>query len=171
MAAAQPMNVEVAAATPPPAPAVSGGAKLEVLPRSTEPAAPFIPRPLPSVPREAPRLAIAPAAPAPREVAQAPVASDAVAVAPPVRASFDCRDAPTRARAMVCRDAGLAAMDRRMKQAYAAAVASGASRDDLAADQEDWLNVREDAATYSRRAVADIYHQRIDELDAIAGRR
>jgi uncharacterized protein YecT (DUF1311 family) len=170
LAAAQPMNVEVAAVAPIPAPKVAGAAKLEVLPRSTPPTA-FTPRPLPPVPREAPTLAIAPAAPAPREVAEAPVARDAVAVAPAPRASFDCRDAPTRARAMVCRDAGLAAMDRRMKQAYAAAVASGASRDDLEADQEDWLNVREDAATYSRRAVADIYRQRIDELDAIAGRR
>jgi uncharacterized protein len=72
---------------------------------------------------------------------------------------------------MVCRDPGLAAMDRSMKQAYAAAVAAGAPTDELAADQEDWLEVREEAATYSRRAVADIYRQRIDELDAMAGRR
>jgi uncharacterized protein YecT (DUF1311 family) len=186
MAAARPMNVEVAAATPAAPPAVSNGAKLEVLPRSMGPAASFTPRPLPSPAREAPRLAIAPAAPtptipapaapapAPREVAEAPVPRDAVAVAPapaPLRTTFDCRNAPTRARAMVCRDAGLAAMDRRMKEAYAAAVAAGAPREELAADQEDWLGVREDAASYSRRAVADIYRQRIDELDAMAGRR
>lgn len=173
MAAAQPMNVEVAAAEPIPAPKAPRGAKLEVLPPSTPPTA-FTPRTIPSAPRDAPTLAIAPIAPAPPqavEAAEAPFPRDAVAVAPAPQTSFDCRDAPTRARAMVCRDAGLAAMDRRMKQAYAAAVASGASRYDLVADQEDWLDVREEAATYSRRAVADIYRQRIDELESIAARR
>jgi len=178
MAAAEPMNVEVAALTPPAPPPPSSGAKLEVLSRNPGPTIPMAPRSAPPVaapqpaPREAPTLAIAP--PTPRELAVAPIPRDAAAIAlapPPERASFDCRDAPTRAREMVCRDARLAAMDRRMKQAYAAAMASGAPRDDLAADQEDWLEVREEAATYSRRAVADIYRQRIDELDAMAGRR
>lgn len=181
MAAAQPMNVEVAAVTPPAPAPVSSGAKLEVLPSSPGPVASLPFRPPPAV-REPPTLALAPpapaapapvpAAPAPREVAQAPVPRDAVAVAPPLpRSSFDCGDAPTRARAMVCRDPGLAAMDRSMKQAYAAAIAAGAPADELAVDQDDWLEVREEAASYSRRAVADLYRQRIDELDAMAGRR
>lgn len=177
MAAAQPMNVEVAAAEPITAPETPRGAKLDVLPPSTPPTG-FTPRAMAPAQRETPTLDIAPVAPTPPpraaqapEAAEAPFPRDAVAVAPAPRTSFDCRDAPTRARAMVCRDAGLAAMDRRMKQAYAAAVASGASRYDLAADQEDWLDVREEAAAYSRRAVADIYRQRIDELEAIAARR
>ncbi len=177
MAAAEPMNVEVAAATPPPAPAPSSE-KLEVLPPTTGVAATaqrdggspdsqaFSP-PSEAVPREAPRLDLAP--PPPRELAQAPVARDADAVAvAPLRTGYDCRDAPTRAREMVCRDGRLAAMDRQMKQAYAAALASGVRRDALAADQEDWLEVREEAASYSRRAVADLYRQRIDELEDIA---
>lgn len=177
MAAAEPMNVEVAAATPAPAPPPSSE-KLEVLPPSVSVAAStqryakrdgsqgFSPPPEPA-PRETPRLDLAP--PPPQEVAQAPVARDADAVAPaPLRTGYDCRDAPTRAREMVCRDGRLAAMDRQMKQAYGAALASGVRRDALAADQEDWLEVREEAASYSRRAVADLYRQRIDELEAIA---
>ncbi len=177
MAAAKPMNVEVAAATPAPAPPPSSE-KLEVLTPSAGVATStqryaerdgsqrFSPPPEPA-PREPPRLDLAP--PPPREVAQAPVARDADAVAPaPLRTGYDCRDAPTRAREMVCRDGRLAAMDRQMKQAYAAALASGVRRDALAADQDDWLEVREEAASYSRRAVADLYRQRIDELEAIA---
>lgn len=176
MAAAEPMNVEVAAANPAPA-APPSSEKLEVLPPS-DGASPaqryaeragsqrFSPAPEPA-PRETPRLDLAP--PPPREVAQAPVARDADAVAvASLRTGYDCGDAPTRAREMVCRDGRLAAMDRQMKQAYAAALASGVRRDALAADQDDWLEVREEAASYSRRAVADLYRQRIDELEAIA---
>lgn len=179
LAAAPPMNVQLAQAPPPPLPPAATD-KLEVLAARPGPATALSPRAPSPATRETPVLSLSPPtpapapapAPAPREMAQAPTPRDAVAVAPaPLRAPYDCRDAPTRARAMVCRDAGLAAMDRRMKQAYAAAVAAGAPRDDLAADQEDWLDVREEAAVYSRRAVADIYRQRIDELDAMAGVR
>jgi len=171
MAAARPMNVQVAEVAPPPL--TTNGAKLEVLPRESGPV----------VAREpAPRPLAAMAPPPPRIQAEAPPTRDAaeitptpltssVQVAPSVaRASYDCADAPSPARAMVCRDGGLARMDQRMKQAYAAALAAGAPQDDLAADQEDWLAVREEAARYSRRAVADIYRQRIDELDAMRER-
>ena len=65
---------------------------------------------------------------------------------------------------MLFRSMRLAALDRQMKQAYAAALAAGASPDALAADQDDWLDVREDAARQSRWAVASVYRQRIDEL-------
>ena len=169
MAAAPPMNVEVAEAAPPPAPAPSS-AKLDVLPPGAVAAA--APRP---VRDSGAYLAAPPASTAPAPWAEAPPVRDAAAVAPvpiapppPVRTSFDCRDAPTPARAMVCRDGELARMDRRMKQAYAAAVAAGAPADELAADQEDWLAVREDAARYSRQSVASVYRQRIDELDAVS---
>jgi uncharacterized protein YecT (DUF1311 family) len=180
MAAAEPMNLEVAKPTPIPVPPLSSTAKLEVLPANPGPVASLAPRPLPPL-RESPLLRIAPAPPvvqapaqpppAPREVAEAAPPRDAAAVEPaPVRTSFDCRDAPTPARAMVCRDGGLAAMDRRMKQAYAAALASGAPEEELAADQRDWLAIREEAARYSRRSVANIYRQRIDELEAMSDR-
>lgn len=112
---------------------------------------------------------MAPSPPPPREVAAAPVARDAATVEP-ARPSFDCRDAPTLAREMVCSDRELAAMDRRMKQAYSAALAAGAPENELAADQADWLDIREEAAHRSRRSVANIYNQRIEELRAAADR-
>jgi hypothetical protein len=35
-------------------------------------------------------------------------------------------------------------------------------------EQRDWLTIREDAARRSPRAVANVYEQRIDELNRIA---
>jgi len=81
-----------------------------------------------------------------------------------------CADAASAARRLVCSDMRLAALDRRMKQAYAAAVSAGASPEALAADQDDWLQVREAAARESRYAVANVYRQRIDELWALSDR-
>ncbi|WP_293355942.1 lysozyme inhibitor LprI family protein [Phenylobacterium sp.] len=178
LAAARPMNVEVAEVAPLRVPPPSASAKLEVLPRAQGAPSPRLPPQAPASPREAqvlpitPRPAPLPLPPAPsaaREIAEAPVPRDAAAVEP-ARVSFDCRDAPSLAREMVCGDAGLAAMDRRMKRAYAAAVAAGARQDELAADQADWLDIREEAARRSRRSVANIYRQRIDELQAMAER-
>lgn len=176
-AASQPMNVEVSEATPlapPPPPAY--GAKLEVLPadmpapRTDAGRPPREPRVLDIGPRQAPSPEPLPLPlPLPREVAQAPVARDASATAT-ATPSFDCGDAPTLAREMVCRDIGLAALDRRMKRAYAAAVAAGAPESELRADQDDWLDVREEAARISRRSVVNIYRQRIDELQGMADR-
>ena len=66
---------------------------------------------------------------------------------------------------MVCEDPELAAADRRLSQAYRAAVAAGAPEEVLRDEQQDWLNLREDAAQRSRRAVADVYEQRIGDLE------
>lgn len=169
--ASQPLNVEVAAAAPAPSPPppTSYGAKLEVLaadmpaPKATAPLA----RPAPPLLAIGPRPTPEVQAPPPREVARAPLASDATATAP---ASFDCADAPTLARQMVCMDSGLAALDRRMKQAFAQAVAAGVPEQYLGEDQQDWLDVREEAARISRRSVVNIYRQRIDELHTLADR-
>jgi uncharacterized protein len=38
-------------------------------------------------------------------------------------------------------------------------------------EQDDWLAIRESAARYSRSAVADVYRQRIRELNAMADGR
>lgn len=51
--------------------------------------------------------------------------------------SYNCRNAPTRARAMVCADPRLAALDQQMRRAYDAALAAGVSEADLSADQAD----------------------------------
>jgi len=84
-----------------------------------------------------------------------------------VRPSFDCREAQTAAQRMVCNDARLAAADRRMSRAYAAALAARGSEDQLDAEQADWLAIREDAARYSSRAVLNVYEQRTRELEAM----
>ena len=72
---------------------------------------------------------------------------------------------------MVCGDPRLAAADRRMSRAYAAALAASESSDQLASEQSDWLEIREDAARYSNRAVLNIYEQRTRELEAMAEER
>lgn len=161
------MTVQVAQMSETMAPvAAAPGPKLEVLappvrtaaltippraaPPSGSPSAPFIPRRSPVEP-----LLRAPA-PLPGQ--------DTTARAPPTRPPFNCADAPTLARAMVCSDRRLAALDQRMKQAYTAALAAGAPAELLNADQEDWLSLREDAAQDSPDAVASAYRQRIAEL-------
>jgi hypothetical protein len=55
-----------------------------------------------------------------------------------------------------------------LKEAYRRALASGVPSSSLLDDQEEWLSVREDAARYSRNAVATVYDQRIRELNAMA---
>jgi uncharacterized protein len=91
-------------------------------------------------------------------------------VAAAIRPTFDC-DAVrlTRAQAMVCADPRLVIADQRLSRAYAAALAIGGPQDELRLDQADWLEIREDAARYSARAVLNIYEQRTRELEALAG--
>jgi uncharacterized protein YecT (DUF1311 family) len=119
------------------------------------------------------------AAARPAVVAVAPAARmDAPPAAPPIdrapprpaaNASFDCSAAGSTSERMVCGDAGLARTDRRLQQAYARAMASGAMpRRELREEQQDWLSIREQAARRSPDAVRSVYEQRIDELDALA---
>ncbi|MGH6909559.1 MAG: lysozyme inhibitor LprI family protein [Phenylobacterium sp.] len=102
--------------------------------------------------------------------ANLPAPTVAVPVTPPdpIRPSFDCQGARSPAQRMVCSDPRLAAADRRMSRAYAAALAVGGSDAQLRSEQSDWLEIREDAARYSNRAVLNIYEQRTRELEAIA---
>ncbi len=179
------MDVEVAQVAPPAPPPVTGG-RLEVLPPDvaapahdispptgraadtataapgnlppmTSASAPPETLTIPPPPRVEPQRVdpprIAPPAPVPRELADGQP-----------RTSYSCRDAPTRARAMVCADPRLAALDQQMRRAYDAALAAGIPEAELRADQADWLDIREDAARYSRNAVSQIYRQRIEEL-------
>jgi uncharacterized protein YecT (DUF1311 family) len=91
--------------------------------------------------------------------------------APPAQAAREdaCASARTRAEAMICADPDLVAADRALNRAYRRALRSGAvSPQDLRADQRDWLGIREDAARRSPGAVADVYEQRIDELNRMA---
>jgi uncharacterized protein len=69
---------------------------------------------------------------------------------------------------MVCADPELAAADRRLNRAYERAIQAGVPRRYLRAEQDDWLSIREQAARRSPRAVANIYDQRIAELNDMA---
>lgn len=106
--------------------------------------------------------------------ARTPAEPAVVAVAPPppaaavARPSFNCAYAGTRAERMVCSDPELAAADRRLARAFRRATDSGVPYRALRAEQDDWLGIREDAARRSPEAVASIYEQRIEELNAMA---
>ncbi|KRB40696.1 lysozyme inhibitor LprI family protein [Phenylobacterium sp. Root700] len=82
--------------------------------------------------------------------------------------SYDCREASSPAEEMVCSDPALAAADRHLARAFQRAVKAGAPYDLLRTEQDDWLEIREDAARHSPRAVAAIYDQRIGQLNAMA---
>jgi uncharacterized protein YecT (DUF1311 family) len=84
-------------------------------------------------------------------------------------AASDPACAGGRAAEIVCSDPEFAAADRDLNRAYRRALRSGAvAPEDLRADQREWLSLREDAARRSPRALADVYDQRIDELNRIA---
>lgn len=177
LAAAVPIEVDRPA---PPARTPTAGGKLEVLPPDMAAAS----RPTAPVPQADPSVATfdlppPPPAPAPPAVIRAsptplasPMASPAVAGGPPPsgRSAAACGGAGL-ADQMVCDDPDLAAADREMRGAYRRALRSGASPGALRADQQDWMSIREDAARHSRRALAEVYAQRIDELNAAAADR
>lgn len=147
------MRVVVASAIPPSPPPVQAGAlPLEVLPRAALVLGPT------------PIRAPSPAA------AQAVIKVDAPAAQ--ATASLDeavdpCRGARSLGEVVVCRDPGLRAADRRLRHAFRAAARSGIPYDQLRAEQDDWLDIREDAAERSPHAVARVYDQRIEELEAM----
>jgi len=131
-------------------------------------------------PVPAPPRALAPQdTPRPRE-ALAPVAPVEPAPPPPIRAAPPVAMADARtpanpcdglrsyAEQMVCGDPQLGAADRRLRRAFGAALRSGVPEDELRADQDEWLRIREGAARYSRNALMNVYHQRIDELESAA---
>nr|QQZ50687.1 hypothetical protein JKL49_04400 [Phenylobacterium glaciei] len=70
---------------------------------------------------------------------------------------------------MVCNDAGLAAQDRRLAASFRRALESGVPPWRLRRQQQSWLDAREDAARNEPGAVADLYDQRIRELDEVGG--
>lgn len=181
-AAGRAVPIEVDPTLPPGSQPKPAG-KLEVLPpgqmaeaaRPAEPAPPpEVMAPLPAVPAEAPPRLQVPQPQVPPPQAPSPPAQIGPAPAlqaPPVaraRASFDCTNARPGAEQMVCSDPALAAEDRELAQAYRRALASGAPPGQIRAEQRDWIAIREDAARYSRRALAQVYAQRIQDLNRLA---
>lgn len=161
---------------PPPEPLRSDG-KLEVLSPDQAAAArvaqapapsyapPYVPAPPPPLPEAQARLA----PPAAQMTTPTPAVRQAQPIAvPPARSGAgDCAGARSQAESMVCGDPDLAAADRELNRAYRRALQSGAAPPGaIRADQRDWLAIREEAARHSRRALASVYQQRIDELNA-----
>jgi uncharacterized protein YecT (DUF1311 family) len=187
VAGGQPLSVQV---NPPTSPApVKPAGKLEVLPpdmaqaaaqrASQAPAQPPVQAQVQATTYSAPPATLRWSVPAPPLPVRAPQVVTAPIVAPPVApasagpARFTslasgCSAAPSRAAQMVCADPELAAADRELNRAWRRALRSGAPVDQLRQDQRDWLAIREDAARRSPRALANVYDQRIDELNQIA---
>ena len=69
---------------------------------------------------------------------------------------------------MVCGDAELSGLDRRLNSAFSRAVSAGVPRAALRAEQDAWVWRRERAAQQSRQAVEDLYRERIQVLTRMA---
>lgn len=82
--------------------------------------------------------------------------------------TFDCASAVGAAETMICADPRLAAADRRMARAWRRALDAGAPAWRLRRDQRDWMIAREAAARSAPEEVAELYNQRIAELEALA---
>lgn len=82
--------------------------------------------------------------------------------------SFNCRQARTRSERMVCRDGGLASLDRRMSSQYYAALdqADAPTRAQLRRSRDRFLGYRERCADES--CVASAYRDRMDEIRDIS---
>ena len=108
-------------------------------------------------------------------VASMPVATlvALVAATPVARAqakgpSFDCAKAEGEVQQLVCKDEGLAALDRKLDEVYKAARAKATKEKPpvLVAEQRGWVKGRDDCwkAEDLRDCVAREYGARIDEL-------
>lgn len=106
-----------------------------------------------------------------------PVAAETVAGEPtapaavppptgPFTPSFDCAKAESEAETMVCADYGLAALDNRLAEVYAAELAKPDAVKDLAARQRGWVKGRDECwkADDKKLCVEEEYRTRIAEL-------
>ena len=142
-------------AAPPPQPVPMEPPEAPAAPEPPQPpAAP--PPPWAQAPRLPPQAPRPPRAPAPRETDRAMIPT------------VDCAAPGSLADEMTCADPALAAADRQMARAFRRAVRAGAPYGELRAEQNDFMAMREDAALRSPRALARLYDQRIDDLNAIA---
>lgn len=119
----------------------------------------------PPRPQDPPPPVSRPAEPPPRPDLE-PAPQRQVAVARP---SFNCRVARGRVERMVCADAELATLDRRMSSAFYAALAGGdgRTRAALRGSRDRFLAFRDRCPTAA--CVAQAYRDRMDEIADIAG--
>lgn len=150
--AAAPATPEASSA----APAESGSPPLSGGEPASPPSAPEPSRPVPSV---------SPSPPAPPPVPRAPEESASA------RPSFNCANARTRGEIAVCRDAGLAALDRQMASAFFAALrgATPQQRELLQRTRGRFLAFRDRCG--SDACIAGAYRDRIREIEDIRNDR
>lgn len=165
-------RVPIEVAKPPPPEPLHSAGKLEVLSPDQAAAAraqaPQAPAAEPAAGAAPPQPAYTPPAPPPLPR----VAGGAPLAVPPPRGQGFVAGGPcatgSPAEQLVCADPRLAEADRELNLAYRRALTAGVPPGFLRSEQRDWLGVREDAARRSPRAVARVYAQRIDELNAMA---
>jgi uncharacterized protein YecT (DUF1311 family) len=176
-------RVPIAIHPAPPAPVPQAPGKLETLPPEMASASQAPGRPAEAAAAESaaheaedededkPTVEVeAPPQPQPQPPAQFAAAAPPIAApapAPRLRASFDCATAHPGAEQLICSDPELAAADREMYRAYRRALRADVDPY-LPQEQRDWIGIREDAARHSRRAVVQVYDQRIQELNHLA---
>jgi uncharacterized protein YecT (DUF1311 family) len=161
--------IEVGKAAP--APLAPSNGKIQVLPPGAQASAAPPPAPTPdAAPQPSPGDAAPPSGGEQPPDVLAPTPPPLAVPSPRAGAGPDCGLAPPGAERMVCSDPDLRAEDRALRRAYRRALDAVDDRSALRADQRDWLAIREDAARHSRRALEDVYRQRIDELNGIADR-
>jgi len=110
----------------------------------------------------------APAEPAAVETAAVEPAAPAAVPPPtgPVTPSFDCSKAEHEAEQLVCSNYGLAALDNRLAEVYAAELAKPGASKELAATQRGWVKGRDECwkADDKKLCVEEEYRTRIAEL-------
>ena len=85
------------------------------------------------------------------------------------RTAAGCSADGSRAMVTLCADPTVAAADQDLQRAFQRALRSGASVTALRADQQAWVNVREEAARRSPSDLVSAYDQRITDLNAVSG--
>jgi hypothetical protein len=136
----------VAATAPPPAPRAM-----------TVRADPISPPPA-KMPAEPTAESAPPAEQAPQAVVEAEPA--------PATRRDPCASPPSPAERLLCRDLALNLLDHEMREAYGRAIIAGADPITLRESQAEWRRMRDPIA--DPRALAEVYDQRIRELEAEA---
>jgi hypothetical protein len=131
------------------------------------------PQPLPVTPVEPPAELDPAVAAEPKDSEPPPVVVGSIPERTPpapggAHPSFNCAYARSPAERMICGDAQLASLDRQMSRAYRRALDVGVPRHILDRQQAVWMSARERAAEDGPAAVADVYGQRIAELEGLA---
>jgi uncharacterized protein YecT (DUF1311 family) len=84
------------------------------------------------------------------------------------RPPLSCRAPSVAADRLVCSEPALATLDRRMRAAYARAIAAGADRLEIDRGQARWHGARDRATQVGQ--LAQLYQRRIADLEAAAAR-